>query len=150
MKELKNLGTVLAIAAISALIFVVIWAYNNNSDLQRKIVDQQNDIRSLAEIIRRNETEAGNTRAGLLEVTEILKDNQRQLKKLDGRYIMESLNAIEQALKVNDSGFSLSRKKSKKSSKYSEESDNDSESENDSDVEAELRRRKKNRHRRNQ
>lgn len=150
MKELKNLGTVLAIAAIAALIFVVIWAYNNNSDMQRKIFEQQNDIRGLAEIIRRSETELGNTRSGLLEVTEILKENQRHLKKLDSKYIMSSLNAIEQALQVNDSNFTLGKKKGKKASKYmSDDSEEESESEDESDIEAEIRRRKKNRRRRN-
>jgi hypothetical protein len=149
MKELKNLGTVLAIAAIAALVFVVIWAYNNNSDMQRKIFEQQNDIRGLAEIIRRSETEIGNTRSGLLEVTEILKDNQKHLKKLDSKYIMSSLNAIEQALQVSDSNFTLGKKKGKKASKYMSDSEEESESEDESDIEAELRRRKKNRRRRN-
>lgn len=144
MKELRSVGVILAIATIASLIFVAIWAYNNHFDLNKRIDQHTNIQHGIIEFIKKTEQDIGTLKTGLTELTEVFKDQQKQLNKCDSRYIISSLQVIGDALKKNDSTFSLpplKKKKSRRSRKYETDSE-ESGDESDSDLENEIKRRK--------
>jgi hypothetical protein len=149
MKELKNIGTVLSIAVITALIFIVIWAYNNNNDHIFKIRQMEHQFNSLESHLGKSEQEKNDIKISILEITQTLREIQNRVRKNDIRNIYESLEIIESKLKGDDQSFSLSssnrksKKKSKRHSKRYESSDDSSNSDTDEDIRIELEKRKK-------
>lgn len=148
MKEFRSLGVIMAIATLAALIFVAIWAYNNHSDLGKRIDQLNTNQHGIIEFLKKSEQDVNSLKTGLTELTEVVKIQQHQLKKFDSRYVISALQAIEQSIKTTDSSFSLPpmKRRTRRNRKY--DSDNEeSDSGSDSDLENEIKRRKETRRR---
>ena len=151
MKELKNIGTALSIAVIVMLIFVVIWAFNNNLDHNIRINQLEGGYQAVEKEFIKLEKEKNDIKTSIFDLTQSLKELNYRFRKTDFKYMYDSLEIIENKIKGDDTNFSLPpikriKKKTRKNSRKYESSDDESEiSETDEDIKIEMERRKRRR-----